>query len=786
VVRTLAKGGKPVTVQLRQATYYLPLSPTAPGTLRFTAADSGTAAAPIVWQNYSGETPVVSGGIPVRGWRHASGSLWQVQMPAGTQPFASLFYNGERRLRARLQSPNGPGYYMRSGSCYSSVTKQAVDRSLCNLGTFLRVAKTVPPSGDHANCPSVARGADKSMSKCLDRFEYNPDDPIAAWTNLNPSGSICGGSSNAYPVGDVELTLFDAWTIDMMRIGCVDTTHHLIYLTAPTKGNTSVYNMFGPVPGHRYIVENTKDAFEAARAAGQTGLWFLDRSASPWTLNYLANAGEDPNRDTVVIPQVSHVSATGGSLFTATDLDYVTFRGITFEMDNYILPSTGFNNDENSDDTLPEALDCESCQHVTFDGITVRRTSASGLLIASTSGNSGRPAAQDTIENSAFYDIGDCGIRIGHHAYSTDKPENVVQFVMVRNNIVKGYSRVFASGEGISQFNGHDVTYSHNDITDGYHAALSVCALGCPGHAANGTDNFAEYNHIWDIMQGITSDGGTLYFHVGGQDGSGTGNRIFNNLVHDSTDSSIIDTGVMGAAFGAQGIYLDNNSAGIDVQNNVVYHVADSGIQMSEGPPPGHPGNRIHNNIFAYARKSMLQMLQPWWPGGCESEPKLRTSFTNNIFVFDRDDQQDFYVQQGCAYSCGLDYDKFQYFQGNLWWRTDGGFAGYDKAFHVVAKPPANPKNCVLPRNVAAANTFLTFAQWQGPKMNEDTEGTASVDPGFGKTGKPTDFLLTRNPVQGFDYTKTNDTIRHAGRSHPVIMPPQVPATFPTYRFQDW
>jgi hypothetical protein len=182
----------------------------------------------------------------------------------------------------------------------------------------------------------------------------------------------------------------------------------------------------------------------------------------------------------------------------------------------------------------------------------------------------------------------------------------------------------------------------------------------------------------------------------------------------------------------------------------------------------------------------MLQMLQPWWPGGCESEPKLRTSFTNNIFVFDRDDRQDFYVQQGCAYSCGLDYDKFQYFQGNLWWRTDGGFAGYDKAFHVVAKAPGNPKNCVLPRNVAAANTFLTFAQWQGPKMNEDTEGTASVDPGFGKTGKPADFLLTRNPVQGFDYTKTNDTIRRAGRSHPVIMPPQIPATFPTYHFQDW
>ena len=38
------------------------------------------------------------------------------------------------------------------------------------------------------------------------------------------------------------------------------------------------------------------------------------------------------------------------------------------------------------------------------------------------------------------------------------------------------------------------------------------------------------------------------------------------------------------------------------------------------------------------------------------------------------------------------------------------------------------------------------------------------MNPGFGKTGKPADFLLTKNPMPGFDYTKTNDTIRHAGR----------------------
>jgi hypothetical protein len=796
-LRTVPKS-KAATVVLRGGTYYLPLSPTGPGALLFTSADSGDAAGPVTWTNYPGETPVVSGGVPIgRGglnltWKHLEGSLWQVQLPPNSIPFEYLFYNGERRLRSRLQSAAGTGYYMQGDACYSTVDKKVVATSKCNLGTYLRVAAEIVPTGPHSSCPSVKREAPGTDSKCLDRFGYNPADPIAQWINLNSSGSICGGGANTYPVGDVELTLFDAWTVDVMRISCVDTTNHLIYFTGPTKGNGHVYNFFGPVVGHRYIVENTRDAFNAARSAGQTGLWFLDRSTSPWTLNYLANKGENPNQDQVIIPQLQPVSPVGGSLLSATDLKYVTFRGITFEVDNYIPPPTGFNNDVNSDDTLPEAIDCESCQNVTFDSIVVRRTSASGILIASTSGNSGPPATHDVIQNSAFYDIGDCGIRIGHHPVGSDRAANVVQFVTVQNNIVQGYSRVFADGEGISQANGHDIMYLHNDITDGYHAGVSICLLGCPSHEANGTNNITQYNHIWNTTQGVTSDGGTLYYNTGLASGSGTGNKILNNLVHDTTDSSIIDVGVRGSGYGGEGIYLDIQSSGIDVENNVVYRVAASPAWISLGPAPGHPGNTFHNNILAYGRKAMFILSQPW-PQGC-ANPTLRATVTNNLFYFDRDESQDFYVIHGCDDSCGLDYNKFINFQGNLYWRTDGGFASSNKAFHTTTKPHGNPPRCMDSKDPKRTSTFLTFAEWQDGappnkvpgSMGEDVGGTVTVNPGFGKAGKPSDFLLSKSPLAGFDHTKTNDTIRNAGRNHPVIMPPAVRHTFPNYHYTEY
>ena len=60
-------------------------------------------------------------------------------------------------------------------------------------------------------------------------------------------------------------------------------------------------------------------------------------------------------------------------------------------------------------------------------------------------------------------------------------------------------------------------------------------------------------------------------------------------------------------------------------------------------------------------------------------------------------------------------------------------------------------------------------------EMNLDTKGPIA--------DKPEDFLLKRNSVPGFDYTKTNDTIRHAGASRPVIRIPPVPRTLPTYSY---
>ncbi len=675
---------------------------------------------------------------------------------------------------------------MNNGSCYSTVTGQTVPISTCNIGSYLRIAAEVPPG--NTGCPSVRSG---TQAKCLDRFQYNPNDPITTFVNLNgnytgdPANPCHASSSNPFPPGDVELTLFDAWTVDVMRINCVDTNNHIVYLTGPTQGNPGEYAFFGPTAGHRYIIENARDAFNHEQQAGQSGLWFLDRSSTPWTLSYLANPGENPNTDTVVIPQLQPLSDAGGSILSATQLSYVTFQGLAFEMDNFIPPPAGFNNDQNGENNLPTAIDCESCQNVTFDGISVRHTAATGLQIASLAGHSGPAASNDFVQNSAFYDVGASGIHIGHQPHGYDRATSVVHSITVQNNIIQGYSRIFADGEGISQGNGNNILYSHNDINDGYHAGISICEAGCPGANSNGI--VTQYNHIWNVMQGVTSDGGGLYYNIAGNNG----NKILNNLVHDVSDASVIDQHILGTGYGGHGIYLDMQTAGMSIENNVVYRVASQTALMAQGPHNGEQPNTFQNNIFAYGRRGMFGEGYAW-PDNCGSS--TRVNLISNIMYFDQTDATAFYVIQGCSDACGMSYNKFQNFQRNLYWRTDGKFATYPKAFHVLPNPPPpdQASSCTEPKQPGTDWTFFDFPTWQDghPKvhgnpqaMNEDPEGSVSTDPGFGHSGLPTDFLLTHSPVSGFNYLQTNLTVRHAGRTSFAIQPPVVPETFPTYAY---
>lgn len=92
---------QPVTVFLRGGTYFLQ----AP--LHFTAQDSGTKDCPISYKAYPQETPAISGGRILRGWRSIvlnGKTVWTTYLPevkTGKWSFHQLWVNGKRAQRCR-------------------------------------------------------------------------------------------------------------------------------------------------------------------------------------------------------------------------------------------------------------------------------------------------------------------------------------------------------------------------------------------------------------------------------------------------------------------------------------------------------------------------------------------------------------------------------------------------------------------------------------------------------------------------------------------------------------
>jgi hypothetical protein len=683
----------PIIVQMRAGLY-------TSQALSFTASDSGcNSNVPVMYENYPGEAPVLSGGRQLTGWTNITGqsicagntNCWQVSLPAGAPYFEALFYNGQRRFRPRL------------GSTSTNL-----------LGQYYRVNATINTCGS-------------GTSTCYDRFGYNPADPInSKWTNLLPP----------YPNGDIELVDFEMWSAPLERIDHIDSSADIIYLT----GQTHQGNNHGYMAGHRYIIENVKDLL---RFAGQ---WFLDRSVSPWTVTYLGNPGENPNSDTVMIPQNTQ-------LLSAVGLQWGTFLGLQFEHDNYTIPSSGYPSTQ-LDPDMPAMVHCSDCQNVTFDANTFTQSVGVGLDVVGTSINV-------TVENNLFYDIGAYGLRFGTAPASPDTDASVSHNLIATENGIASVGRFLATSDGIVLGDVHDVELSFNDIYDSYHDGVEICepSSGVCNGSANSAGAFnlnVHDNDIRDVMQGVTDDGGCIYAMTAINGGSATGNKMTHNLCHDVSDASTQDAD----GYGGHGIYLDSNTGLWDVEQNLVYRVSGVAFNMSDGPQANGLTNNFSNNIAAYARQSVVGLL------GCPASlPLLQFTFTNNLIYQDRShsSKPPTNIEKESEYFAGSAPTLTQKFANNMYWNSSESMSSDTHAFFSNTSSDCSGQN------------WMTFIQWQA--FGEDA-GSSVQNPDFTNPMYPADdfSLSSGSPATEAGFVPFALTF---GRTNPVSIP-SVLATFPT------
>ena len=235
--------------------------------LVFGPEDSG----PITWTAAPGETPVLSGAVPIGGWRLETLRglpVWTADVSALLRvdgPFRSLFVNGERRSRPRLPKE---GYWR---------IESVPGRSL---------------GGDHW----------KTLFEGSDTFVAAPGS-VQPWRNL----------------GDVDAVVLHFWIEERLPLASVDPATRLVRTGRKTL-MALVDEKGDAFP--RYWVENVLEALAP-------GEWYLDRSSE--RLHYAPRPGEQPETTVVEVPVLTSLLRLEGEPERERFVEGLRFEGIAFE-----------------------------------------------------------------------------------------------------------------------------------------------------------------------------------------------------------------------------------------------------------------------------------------------------------------------------------------------------------------------------------------------------------------------------------------------------------------------
>ncbi|GAB6165692.1 hypothetical protein JCM19992_16920 [Thermostilla marina] len=398
------------------------------------------------------------------------------------------------------------------------------------------------------------------------RFEFAPGDLDPDWYNLN----------------DVEVIVYHFWTDSHLPIESIDSATNIV--TFRHKAGKVFTDDFTS-NGARYIVENVREELDAP------GEWYLDRRSG--ILTYKPLPGEHPDRTSVIAPIAPRLVELRGNPSTRHYVRNVEFRDIAFAYANFELP-IGNSNDKQGSASVPAAIYLRGAEQCTFEHCTVENVGTFAFEIAEgCRDNAFRANRIAHCAAGAFRING--GDDTAHPLLRTGNNE-------IADNVVEYYGEVYPSAVGILLMHTFGNRVSHNHIHHGWYTGVSV-GWEWGYQRSISRDNRIEFNHIHHIGQGLLSDMGAVYTL-----GVSPGTVIRNNLIHD----------VDANQYGGWGIYNDEGSTHILIENNIVYNTKFATYNIHYAKEV-----TVCNNVFALGKLEQISRGRV--------EPHISVFFENNI-----------------------------------------------------------------------------------------------------------------------------------------------------------
>lgn len=520
-----------IVVSLQDGTYLLN------DTLSFSERDGATNGFHIIYTAAPGASPVISGGREIGGFSlyDEKNNIYSAKVEDGFT-FRQLYVNGEKAVRAR------------SNTDYST--------RILGASRFDENGNLIPEN-------LFYDGEDALVPASYGEIYLNADE-FQAFDRLEK----------------VELHVLTAWVENILRVKSVSTRDAQTVIRIQDHENDLIFNRMHPnIDGYSYagthnFVYYIENAYELIDEENE---WYLDESTS--TLYYKAPADLDVGQATFVAPEletlVSVKPAEGGRI------ENLVFDSLTFEYSTWTLPGREglvdmqagmyanyciFKTNDNGILRQPAAVYVANTTNFTMKNCTIRNAGAAGLDLNYGTKNS-------LIQDNTVEFISGNGIMIAkfavdentdfHVAYLPENPDEICQNDWIVNNRVLHIGTDYEGSVAIAAGYPQGILIANNEVAYAPYTGISV-GFGWTSADNAMSDNRILNNEIHHTSQ-ILCDAGGIYT-LSKQPNS----EMSGNYIHDVVLPAWAD-------YATSGIYMDEQTSGYTVQNNVLENACGIG-----------------------------------------------------------------------------------------------------------------------------------------------------------------------------------------------------------------
>jgi hypothetical protein len=387
--------------------------------------------------------------------------------------------------------------------------------------------------------------------------------------------AVAGNRSFYFHEGDIRewdrlqdaiVVVYHSWETSIHHIRSVDIESRSIFLREPAPWPMGRWQR-----QQRYFVENVFDALD------EPGEWYLDQGTG--MLYYYPLPGETPETIDAVAPVVAStlVEITGDPA-KEQYVNHLHFRGIAFRHTNSNLRR--LRNPGQGEIYQPGLIHAQGLRHASFVDCEIAHTGAHGIWLAAGCTN-------NLVQRCHLRDLGGGGVYLGggwgvHDQFPAGHNK-------VDNNLIHDGSHMFRGAHGVWIGRSSHNTVTHNEISNFDYTGIS-CGWSWGFQPSSANHNILDFNYIHHLGNGDgLGDMGAIYTL-----GVSPGTTVRNNHIHDVYNYAHVSHG--------SGIYPDEGSTGILIENNLVYRVRNSPLFM-------HYGMEciVRNNILALGDAGQLR-----------------------------------------------------------------------------------------------------------------------------------------------------------------------------------